>query len=76
MKYNYWADGDYSVYRLPEGASTSGPAEVFQWTPLEWGPCGRISYMFTREIDPVSEAEAERVCDVIRARVAARSATP
>lgn len=33
MKYNYWADGDYSVYRLPEGASTSGPAEVFQWTP-------------------------------------------
>ena len=75
MAYTYWADSDQYICRLPDGSSVTDPAEAFRYDTLQWAPCGDIS----TEIDygdmkQVPQAEAERICDLIRERSVVESA--
>ena len=76
MTHNYWADSDQYICRLPDGASICGPAESFRYDTLQWAPCGRISNEIDHgDMEQVSEAEADRICDLIRERSATERAT-
>lgn len=79
MKYSYWADGDYYVYRLPANDPDpllSHDVEVFRYDTLDWAPYNSFgATMLNGEVNPVSEQEAMRVCDVIRKAVAAERAS-
>ena len=73
MGYQYWADGDNSIYRVDANdQSLNRTAEVFSRKLLDWKPRSGIGPQAQNgDIQQVSEREANRVCDLIRASVKA-----